>query len=154
VYFAIMKITFSGGEGEESAGAMQGNVKQELNALTEKLRARFRVAILPGQLEDGELPSLGIASLAHSEEALARQLDAICEFCESSGFGRIESERTLMDHIDAFGDDEEEDSDADVDEDIDEASYGPDEYDPESDPDDDDDDDGKGGGSNPGPRTH
>ena len=80
-----MKLTFSSNDGE----AETGNVKQELNALTEKLRARFRVAILPGQMRDGEPPTLAMASLAHSEEALARQLDAICEFCEYSGFVRI-----------------------------------------------------------------
>jgi len=39
---------------------------------------------------------------------LGRQLDSICEFCESSGFGRIDTERTLMDHVDSFSDDDDD----------------------------------------------
>lgn len=153
MYFAIMKLTFSTHEGE----AASTSVKQELNALTEKLRARFRIAILPGQMQDGEPPTLAMASLAHSEEALARQLDAICEFCESSGFGRIESERTLLDHIDAFGDDEgdedtdDDDGDYDRDDDIDDDDG---DFEKSSDEDDDDDTGGDDGGNDPGPRRH
>lgn len=143
MYFAIMKLTFAD-NGGEAAGT---NVKQELNSLTEKLRARFRVAILPGQMHDGEPPTLAMASLAHSEEALARQLDAICEFCESSGFGRIESERTLLDHIDAFGDDESDD-------DIDEDESEDEEHGEDEDGEPDDDGEGGDGGNDPGPRRH
>ena len=129
MYFAVMKITFMVDEDESGTGGTSHSspVKQELQSLVEKLRARFRIAVLPGQIEEpGEPPVIAIASLAYSEESLSRQLDSICEFCESSGFGRIDTERTLLDHIDSFGSDEDE--------------YGDDAR--EDDDDDDDDDDG------------
>lgn len=129
MYFAVMKITFMVDEDEAGKGGTSHSapVKQELQSLVEKLRARFRIAVLPGQIEEpGEAPVITIASLAYSEESLSRQLDSICEFCESSGFGRIDTERTLLDHIDSFGSDEDE--------------YGDDAR--EDDDDDDDDDDG------------
>jgi len=129
LYFAVMKITFMVDEDEAGKGGTSHSapVKQELQSLVEKLRARFRIAVLPGQIEEpGEAPVITIASLAYSEESLSRQLDSICEFCESSGFGRIDTERTLLDHIDSFGSDEDE--------------YGDDAR--EDDDDDDDDDDG------------
>ncbi|NDE15982.1 hypothetical protein EBZ80_13730 [bacterium] len=129
MYFAVMKITFMVDEDEAGKGGTSHSapVKQELQSLVEKLRARFRIAVLPGQIEEpGEAPVIAIASLAYSEESLSRQLDSICEFCESSGFGRIDTERTLLDHIDSFGSDEDE--------------YGDDAR--EDDDDDDDDDDG------------
>ncbi len=112
MYFAIMKITFM--IDDDLPGVAGPRSKQDLHALVEKLRARFRIAVLPGQLSGpGEPPVIAISSLAHSEESLARQLDSICEFCESSGFGRIDTERTLMDHVDSFSDDDDEGEDDD-----------------------------------------
>ncbi len=105
-----MKITFA--VDEEAPDLERSNLKQELQSLVEKIRSRFRVAIMSGQMEStADAPVIAVASLAHSEESLARQLDSICEFCESSGFGRIDSERTLLDHIDSFGEDDDEDDD-------------------------------------------
>lgn len=97
MYFAVVKITF------ESGTDMQQD-RKELQALVEKIRARFRVCVMPCQTyeDDGEV-ALALTSLAISEEALTKQLDAISEFCEQSGFGRIEEEKTLLDHIDSFG---------------------------------------------------
>lgn len=106
VYFAVMKLSFM--LDEEHPGVDTSAVKHDLQVLVEKLRARFRIAILSGQVAGpGDPPTIAVASLAHSEESLTRQLDSICEFCESSGFGRIDMERTLLDHIDSFGDDDD-----------------------------------------------
>lgn len=115
MYFAVMKITFM--VDEDDPARESSGLKQDLQALCEKLRTRFRVTVLPGQVsEPGDPPVIAVASLAHSEESLSRQLDSICEFCEGSGFGRIDTERTLLDHIDSFGDDDD-DGDEDDDED-------------------------------------
>lgn len=114
MFFAVMKITFA--VDETNAGQDVTSLRHDLQSLTEKLRSRFRIAVLPQQVESaGDTPVIGVASLAHSEEALSRQLDAICEFCESSGFGRIETERTLLDHVDSFGDDDDDLMDEDDD---------------------------------------
>lgn len=107
MYFAVMKITFM--IEDERPTVDSSKLKHDLQALVEKLRARFRIAVLPGQVGGpGEPPVVTVASLAHSEESLGRQLDSICEFCESSGFGRIDTERTLMDHVDSFSDDDDD----------------------------------------------
>jgi len=104
MYFAVMKLTF-----EASESSAQD--RKALAALIEKIRARFKVCAMPCEsMEESGQASLAISSLAHSDEALGKQLDAISDFCESSGFGRVETERTLMDHIDAFtSDDDDED---------------------------------------------
>jgi hypothetical protein len=46
--------------------------------------------------------------LAHSEEALNKQLDSISAYSEECGIGRISDEAILMDHIDSIGEDDEE----------------------------------------------
>lgn len=51
--------------------------------------------------KEGE-PSLVIAALSGSETELNKELDAIADFCENSGFGRIEAEVSFMDHIDSL----------------------------------------------------
>lgn len=118
MYFAVMKITFA--VDESNSGQDVASLRHDLQALTEKLRSRFRIAVMPCQIESGgDTPMIGVASLGHSEEALSRQLDSICEFCESSGFGRIETERTLLDHFDSFGDDDDDLLDEDDDSDFD-----------------------------------
>ncbi len=102
MYFAVVKITF---EGEAGAPAPD---RKEMAAFIEKLRARFRITVMPygSMQEDGET-SIAYTSLASSEESLNKQLDAIASFCEESGMGRIADEAVLMDHIDSIGEEEE-----------------------------------------------
>jgi len=101
MYFAVMKITFDGGEASGS--------RKDLMAIVEKIRARHRVCAMPCSTseDDGEA-AIAVTSLANSEESLSRQLDAISKLCEEAGIGRIASERTLLDHLDSFGDDDED----------------------------------------------
>ena len=78
----------------------------------EKIRARFKVCVMPcDTTEETGQASIAISSLAISEESLSKQLDSVSDFCEETGFGRVETERTLMDHIDAFTSDDDEDED-------------------------------------------
>ena len=107
MYFAVMKLTF-----EPSDSTPQD--RKALAALVEKIRARYKVCVMPCEATDetGQA-SIAISSLGHSDEALSKQLDAISDFCEETGFGRVETERTLMDHIDAFSNDDEDEEDED-----------------------------------------
>jgi hypothetical protein len=101
MFFAVVKITF-----EQEAGAPAPDRKQ-MSAFIEKLRARFRITVMPyGNMSDDGETSIAYTSLASSEESLSKQLDAIASFCEEQGFGRIADEAVLMDHIDSIGEDD------------------------------------------------
>lgn len=108
MFFAVAKFTF------EQSGKPTADDRKELRSLVEKIRARFKVscAIVSHEDDDG-VTAIAISTLAGSEDALDRTLDGIAEFCENAGFGRIDTEQTLMDHIDAL-DDYLEDEDADA----------------------------------------
>lgn len=90
MYFAIVKITFEDEPNGENAG-------RDLHTLTEKLRSKFKVCA--AAVGDG---GVAITALASTEEKLTRTLDAVVDFCEESGFGRVASEEALLDHIDAL----------------------------------------------------
>lgn len=108
MFFAVAKFTF------EQSGKPMADNRKELRSLVEKIRARFKVtcAIVSHEDDDG-VTAIAISALAGSEEALDHTLDGVAEFCENAGFGRIDTEQTLMDHIDAL-DDYLEDEDTDT----------------------------------------
>lgn len=99
MFFAVAKFSF------EPVGRSLGDDRKELRSLVEKIRSRFKVscAIVSEEEEDGTT-AIAVAALGGSEEALTRTLDGVAEFCETAGFGRVESEQTLLDHIDALED--------------------------------------------------
>ncbi len=93
MHFFVSKISFS-------VESPSQNLGRDLHSLVEKIRARFRVAVtaFPSHAE----VAIAITSLALTEEALNKQLDQIIEFCESSGFGRVASEASLIDDVDSI----------------------------------------------------
>lgn len=96
MYFAVVKLTF------ESQGKSAID-RKEVRSLVEKLRARFKVCASVCEEDESQgATSIAVATLGSTEERLTQSLDAISEFCESHGIGRIESEQTLMDHIDSI----------------------------------------------------
>ena len=98
MYFAVVKITF---EFDPEAPAPD---RKDLHSVVEKIRNRFRVTVLPcSTVEEDGVTAIAYTSLAHSEESLSKQLDAIAQFCEDAGFGRIADEAVLMDHIENIG---------------------------------------------------
>lgn len=99
MHFAVVKITFD----TESEAPKPD--RKETAAFLDKLRGKFRVVALALSVaEDDGATAIAYTSLAHSSEALSKQLDAIAEFCEQQGFGRIADEAVLMDDIDSIGD--------------------------------------------------
>jgi predicted transcriptional regulator len=103
MFFAVVKIIF-----EHEPGSPTPD-RKELAAFLDKLRARFRVTALAhsNTQEDGET-SIAYTSLAHSEESLTKQLDAIAAFCEEQGLGRVADESVLMDHIESIGESDDD----------------------------------------------
>ncbi len=110
-----MKLVFA--DDAEGGRATPVRDRKELASLAEKIRARFKACVMPcsNMEDDGEI-AIAVTSLAHSEEALGRQLDSIADFCEECGFGRVAAEHTLMDHIDAISEDGDDDDHDDEDE--------------------------------------
>ncbi len=106
MYFAVMKLTFDD-------DARTSDDHKELRALAEKIRARFKACAAACEDEaGGGTGALAVTALASTEERLTQTLDAITDFCETSGYGRVASEQALLDHIDAlaeFGEDEGDD---------------------------------------------
>jgi uncharacterized protein YlxP (DUF503 family) len=96
MYFAVVKLSFE-------AATDSSQDRKDLRQLTEKIRARFKVCAAACN-DDPEGTAIAITALGSSEERLSHTLDAIAEFCETSGYGRILSEQTLMDHLDALAD--------------------------------------------------
>lgn len=98
MYFAVVKLNFE-------AAPKQGQDRKALRSLTEKLRSRFKVcAAVCSEEEEEGVSAIAVTALASSEEKLTQMLDAISSYCEESGFGRIESEDALLDHIDSLQD--------------------------------------------------
>lgn len=101
MYFAVARLVFDSGSPAGSAGVE----RRELQALTEKLRTRFKVcAGICDTTTDGSTTAIAITALASSEDRLSQTLDAIVSFCETAGLGRIEGEEALMDHVEALAD--------------------------------------------------
>jgi len=96
MYFAIMVLSFPSGP-----DATKDN--KDTKSLIERIRSRFKVCARQVMEKDGTL-SIAIATLHPNQNDLTQQLDSIIEHCETSGFGRVESEKTLFDHIDAIED--------------------------------------------------
>ena len=96
MYFAVTKIVF------ESDGRLDTDYR-EITSLAVKLQTKFKVSVQVSHSfkEDG-IPMLVIASLGKTENHISRQIDRMVEYCELSGFGRVGSERTLLDHIDSI----------------------------------------------------
>ncbi len=92
MYFAVSKLMFSSQPGLVDDA-------QAFRALAEKIRTRFKVCAAIHQTGTGEF-CLAITALGSTAERLSQTLDKIAVFCEDSGFGRVESEEALLDHID------------------------------------------------------
>ncbi|MBM4253810.1 MAG: DUF503 domain-containing protein [Deltaproteobacteria bacterium] len=96
MYFAVVKLGF-----ESQMDSDQD--RRELKQLAEKIRVKFKVCA--AVYDDRDIgAALAITAIGSSSERIDQTLDAISEFCESSGYGRVESEQALVDHFEALGD--------------------------------------------------
>lgn len=97
MYFAISKLIFS--EGQTSSD------QKQLASLIQKIRARFKVSVRSvgqGSDKNSSVNAIMVALLDRSEAGLTKQIDAIIDFCEDSGFGRVEGEETIFEAFDAW----------------------------------------------------
>lgn len=96
MYYAISKFIF------ESDYTTKDDAKL-LKSLTEKIQTRFKVCAKSlSDINNGCIPTIVIAALDSSEQKLNQRLDQIAIFLEESGYGRLYSESTILDHIDSY----------------------------------------------------
>lgn len=99
MFFSVTHIKF---EQDFSKGPQEDEQKiLELRRLAERVRSKFKVCAA-ATYREGAQGSLGIAitALGSEEEKLSRLLDTIVDFCEQSGFGRVQDELSLVEDID------------------------------------------------------
>ena len=101
MFFAISKIYI------ESDQMTTSDLK-ELTQLCQKLQSKYKISAKPLAHTENRL-SFAIALLSSSRNAALQKLDEIVQFTEQSGIGRVENEISLVDHIDAFEDEESSD---------------------------------------------
>ena len=99
MYFALCCLTF-----ETNLPPVNPRREQkELAALAEKIRKKYRISVLHGDLtEKSGSAALYLACLDRRREQLDRKLDQICATCEESGFGRVSMEKSFLEHFDAL----------------------------------------------------
>ena len=87
-----------------------------LKQLAENISINYDVTALgsTATLDRGDL-YVAVACLSHVEGNIEKKFDQILDFCEKSGFGRIEDETRFLDSIDAMDMDMDEDDDGDDD---------------------------------------
>ena len=94
MYYAVTKILFD--------SSLTSYDARELKSLVEKIHSRYKVCIRTAdEFQKESRPGIVFTSLHSQHQALSRQIDAITELCELSGFGRVSSEKTVIDDVDS-----------------------------------------------------
>lgn len=103
MFFAVSHIKF---EEDFQKDSRQDEIRVlELKRLAEKIRSRFKVcAMATFQPSSQEPIGIAVTALGSDEEKLSKLLDGIVDFCEQSGFGRVQDELSWVESIDALED--------------------------------------------------
>jgi hypothetical protein len=105
MYFGVAKITF---EAEDSpAGSNSEN--KAANQLCESLRSKLKVCAKPCSKANNGIPAIAVSALASSEIAMDELLDSILDMCDGKNLGRIDSEFSVVEHINVLEEEDEED---------------------------------------------
>lgn len=97
MFFIVTKLKF---ENQRSPGDAR-----ELSQLVDKVRQKFRISVqIADEFHKSGEAGIVVAAVHHQEEALSRMIDDIADLCENSGFGRIDSEHTILEDFEAYSD--------------------------------------------------
>ena len=94
MFFGLSKISFS------KDGALNSH-RRELSSLASKMNQKFHICAKP-LWRSGQSPAIYIALLGAREGSLHQEIDKILDYCEKAGFGRVESEFSIVDHFDTI----------------------------------------------------
>lgn len=103
MFFSVSKLVFD-------VDTITGSESKDLNSLCEKIQSRFHVIAKPFSKGQDAGTAIAVSTLFGTEKKISEILDDIVELCEESGFGRVDSEHTLLEHvntIEEFEDEEE-----------------------------------------------
>ena len=94
MYVSISRLAF-----EDESTAYDN---RELLNLIKKLKIKFPISVRMGH-ENGEQGRVLYFTYVHeSPQKVHGLIDKIIDFCENSGFGRIESEDSFLEHFDTI----------------------------------------------------
>ena len=100
MYFIVTKLVFESQPTQNDA--------RELAQLADKLRQRFRISIqIADEFHKGGSAGIVVAAVHSNEMQLSNLIDEIADACENSGFGRIQSEQTILEDFEAYAIDED-----------------------------------------------
>ncbi|MFY7929087.1 MAG: DUF503 family protein [Oligoflexus sp.] len=100
MYFVVSKLTFEAQPTSYDA--------RELSQLVDKLRNRFKISVqVSEEFHRSGTAALMVAAVHSQEEHLSKLIDDIADACENSGFGRINSENTILEDFEAFNEEYE-----------------------------------------------
>lgn len=95
MYFVVTKLVFEAQTTKHDA--------RELAQLADKLRQRFRISIqITDEFHKGGQAGIVVAAVHSQEMQLSNLIDEIADACENSGFGRIETEQTILEDFEAY----------------------------------------------------
>lgn len=99
MYFALTHIKFE--EDYEKESRRRDQRILEIKRLADRVRGQFKVCAMVTFHPNSEEPlGIAVAALGTQDEKLSKLLDSIVEFCEKSGYARVQEELALIDSID------------------------------------------------------
>ncbi len=103
MYIGITKLEFS----PESS---TGQDFKAAKALCQSIKARFKViSCTCSTIEKDGVTSIAYAAFGSNESQLGSFLEQIADFCEGSGFGRIENHNRIIESLDHMDEEDEDD---------------------------------------------
>ena len=77
--------------------------RKSINSLCKKLQNRFPVIAKTKSVPEADgVASIVVVAIGRRQDTLSQLVDDLEKFCEDSGFGRIESEQTMLESFDAL----------------------------------------------------
>lgn len=92
MFYCISRLSFTPSTDPDE------DIKQ-LGILCNRLRQRFKIAVKIDKSGSISPPRIVIAHLNENQALLSKKIDQVIEFCEDSGFGRVESEDAILDFL-------------------------------------------------------
>jgi hypothetical protein len=91
MHYAIVKASFSAGDKLEQD-------QRELQVLVKKIQTKFHVSVKSSNdFSKTGTPEIVVAVLERTDNLLRQKIDEILDFCEASGFGRVEDHEVVAD---------------------------------------------------------
>ena len=95
--FCVSKIGFY-------AGTDLNEDLRQLTILCKKLKKRFNICVMIDRKASQIRPTILLSCIHESDNELSKLLDQVTDFCEESGYGRVEEESSFFESFDNLHD--------------------------------------------------